>query len=303
MAHRHLARSLVMQSLFAFDYNPDSIKEALDVLRYNATEFAPGMSDTKFIEELLGGILKKRTIIDDVIVKAAPEWPLNKINAVDRNVLRLGLYELLFGDYEQVPPKVAINEAIELAKNFGGESSGRFVNGVLGAVYKEIGEPGKDQKSRRQILAEIPFEELPIEEKAGAIVYAYNEAQELHFAMVHDVFGYWTLSKGTVEEGETPEQAAVRELKEEINLDITIDKKLGENEYIANHPQDGRVRKQVNYFLGTAPYGELTLDEESGGLNDAKWFAASEIIDLNMYEDVTQLMTDAIAELIESPKE
>lgn len=74
------------------------------------------------------------------MVKAAPEWPLDKIAPVDRNVLRIGLYELLFGDKSAVPPKVAVNEAIELAKSFGGETSGKFVNGVLGTVYRDIGD-------------------------------------------------------------------------------------------------------------------------------------------------------------------
>jgi len=83
--------------------------------------------------------------IDQIIEKSAPEWPLDQIAIVDRNVLRIGLFELLFGNREEVPPKVAINEAIELAKTFGGESSGRFVNGVLGTVYREIGEPQKEE--------------------------------------------------------------------------------------------------------------------------------------------------------------
>ena len=82
--------------------------------------------------------------LNKIIEKAAPQWPIEQIAVVDRNVLRLGLYELLFGNRDEVPPKVAINEAIELAKSFGGESSGKFVNGVLGTVYREIGEPGKD---------------------------------------------------------------------------------------------------------------------------------------------------------------
>ena len=81
--------------------------------------------------------------IDDIIVKAAPEWPLEQITIVDRNVLRLGLFELIYENKEEVPPKVAINEAIELAKSFGGESSGKFINGVLGTVYNEL---TKDQK-------------------------------------------------------------------------------------------------------------------------------------------------------------
>ena len=101
-----------------------------------------------FMKELLQTALAKQKEIDEVIVRAAPEWPLDKISAIDRNILRLGLTELLFADRAQVLTKVAINEAIELAKSFGSASSGRFVNGVLGAVYIELGEPGKMRAPR-----------------------------------------------------------------------------------------------------------------------------------------------------------
>ena len=94
--------------------------------------------------------------INEIIEKCAPEWPLEQVTIIDRNVLRIGIYELLWGKRDEVPPKVAINEAIELAKNFGGESSGRFINGVLGTIYREIGEPGKDETSKK---AEKPKEE------------------------------------------------------------------------------------------------------------------------------------------------
>jgi N utilization substance protein B len=114
------------------------------IIERNITEFAAGMEDTTFIRDLVNGVLERITDLDKIIEKAAPQWPLEQIAVVDRNVLRLGLYELLFGKRDEVPPKVAINEAIELAKSFGGESSGKFVNGVLGTVYREIGEPGKD---------------------------------------------------------------------------------------------------------------------------------------------------------------
>ncbi|MCB9809015.1 transcription antitermination factor NusB [Candidatus Nomurabacteria bacterium] len=296
MANRHLARSIVMQTLFSADFSQLNTVGAQEALAYNADQFAPGIENFSFMESLLDGVLKKKSIIDEVITKAAPEWPLDKINGVDRNVLRLGLYELLFGDYDQVPPKVAINESIELAKSFGGESSGRFVNGVLGAVYKEIGEPGKEQKTKKQ--AEVAYEDMPIDQKAGAVVYAYDESNDLHFAMVHDVFGFWTLSKGGVEDGETAEQAVVREVKEEINADIVVEEKIGENEYIANHPERGKVRKQVHYFLARADFKPLTLEEGTGGLDGAQWFAAHEIAELRMYEDVTGLMAQAIEKLL-----
>lgn len=296
MANRHLARSIVMQTLFTADFAQLDLALAREALAYNTDQFAPGIESEMFMGKLLDGVIKKKSVLDEVIGKAAPEWPIDKINAVDRNVLRLGLYELLFGDYDQVPPKVAINEAIELAKSFGGESSGRFVNGVLGAVYKEIGEPGKEQKTKK--IEDVAYEDMPIDEKAGAIAYAYDADGNLCFAMVHDVFGFWTLSKTTVQDDETPEIAGARALKKEINLDVTIEDKIGENEYIANHPERGKVRKQVHYFLAKADFKPLTLEEGTGGLDGAQWFTAQEIVDLRMYEDVTGLLAQAIARLL-----
>jgi len=145
MANRHLSRSIAMQSLYEWDFKgkkPDQLKE---VVERNLKEFAPGLEDSQFIWRLIKGVIKYSPQIDKIIEKSAPEWPLEQITIIDRNVLRIGLYELLFGDRQEVPPKVAINEAIELAKTFGGESSGKLINGVLGTVYREIGEPGKDE--------------------------------------------------------------------------------------------------------------------------------------------------------------
>jgi N utilization substance protein B len=146
MANRHLSRSIVLQSLFEWDLNALEKKAVHEVLLRNVTEFAPNKTDLPFMTKLLDGVMAKQPELDLVIEKAAPEWPIDRISPVDRNILRLGLYELLFADRKEVPAKVAINEAIELAKQFGGDNSSRFVNGVLGAVYKEIGEPGKGLK-------------------------------------------------------------------------------------------------------------------------------------------------------------
>lgn len=157
MANRHLSRSIAMQSLFEWDFSGAN-KDKIDaIVNNNVQEFGPGLEDD-FVKQLVEGVLKNIKKIDKVIITAAPEWPIEQITIVDRNILRLGLYELLFGNYEEVPPKVAINEAIELAKSFGGESSGRFVNGVLGTVYREMGEPMKDDYSKKK-------EKLPDEKK------------------------------------------------------------------------------------------------------------------------------------------
>lgn len=147
-----------MQVLYELDFwRPEATKLLRESQAYErretltqstAEEFAPGIDEMEFIKSLEEGVISRQEKIDAIIEKSAPEWPINQITMVDRNVLRIGIFELLWGDRDAVPPKVAINEAIELAKNFGGESSGRFVNGVLGTIYREIGEPGKEQTSK-----------------------------------------------------------------------------------------------------------------------------------------------------------
>ncbi|MEX2145068.1 MAG: transcription antitermination factor NusB [Candidatus Spechtbacterales bacterium] len=151
MASRHLARSIAMQTLFEWDFWGKDDSKAEEFVEYNIAEYGPDLSEEHdFIKKLVRGVLKNRDKIDAIIEKTASEWPLEQINLVDRNVLRVGIYELLWSDRKEVPPKVAINEAIELGKNFGGDSSGRFINGVLGTIYREIGEPEKDQVSKKK---------------------------------------------------------------------------------------------------------------------------------------------------------
>ena len=150
MASRHLSRSVAMQSLYEWDFKGKKKEELQQIVEHNVKEFAPGVEDPKFIYDLVNNAIEKIDEIDKIIEKAAPQWPINQIAMVDRAVLRLGIYELLFGNREEVPPKVAINEAIELAKTFGGDASGKFVNGVLGTIYREIGEPGKDDAPKKK---------------------------------------------------------------------------------------------------------------------------------------------------------
>src|SRR6056297_742880 len=211
MANRHLSRSIVLQSLFEWDLNGLEKKAVHEVLDRNVAEFAPNKTDKPFMDKLLDGVMAKQPELDLVIEKAAPDWPIDRIAPVDRNILRLGLYELLFSDRGEVPAKVAINEAIELAKQFGGENSSRFVNGVLGAVYKEIGEPGKEEQGKKR-KKDVPFDQMPIERLAGAVVYAEHEGN-IYLALVHDIFGHWTLSKSKIAEDEEVQAGAVRALR------------------------------------------------------------------------------------------
>ena len=139
MASRHLSRSIVLQSLYEWDFY-DRKPVLKNIVERDIKDFGPGLEELDFIWNLIEGIEKHMPELDKIIEKAAPEWPIAQISIIDRNVLRVGLSELLYADKAEVPPKVAINEAIELAKTFSGQTSGKFINGVLGTVYKQLEE-------------------------------------------------------------------------------------------------------------------------------------------------------------------
>jgi transcription antitermination protein NusB len=148
MATRHLIRTVILQTLYEWDFYKHE-HDVTTILERNLEEFAPGIDEPDFAWRILKGIAEHLTEIDNILTKAAPDWPVDKIAIIDRNILRIGLYELLFADHDEVPPRVAINEAIELAKNYGSPNTSRFVNGVLGTIYREMGEPeAKDSKKK-----------------------------------------------------------------------------------------------------------------------------------------------------------
>lgn len=157
MATRQLCRSIVLQSLYEWDFYKQQA-DLTAIFERNLKEFGPGIDEPEFAWKLLKSVIEHKKEIDEIIKKAAPEWPIEQIAPIDRNVLRIGLVELLYADRKEVPPKVAINEAIEIAKNYGGPNSGKFINGVLGTIYREIGEPGKDDKPKDKKTENIKAE-------------------------------------------------------------------------------------------------------------------------------------------------
>lgn len=294
MANRRLSRSIALQTLFEWDsanyaLHQDELFKRLDS---NIEEFGGSPSDKAFMQSLIKTVAAKRQELDAVIEKAAPEWPIDKIARIDRNVLRIGLAELLFADKSQVPAKVAINEAVELGKTFGSESTSKFVNGVLGAVYIELGEPGKDDAPAKE--KKMPREQMTLEHLAGAVVFARHEG-DIYLAFVHDIFGHWTISKGKVEQGEDIQAGAIREIQEEMGLDIKIKGELGVNEYIANDPAalGGKKRKRVTYFLAESQFTDIKLGP-SGGLDAAQWFPLAQVGNLNFYDDTLKIIVPAI---------
>ena len=171
MANRHLARTIAMQSLYQWDFLGKPNDRVPEIISANLKEFAPDFDDKGFATQLVEDVASHCAKIDEIIVKFAPDWPIDQITNVDRNILRIGTYELKFVD--NIPSKVAINEAIELAKTFGGESSGRFVNGVLGAIYKDMVAKGEIKEVDK---IEKPKKDPAAAEAEGAVPSTEDKA-------------------------------------------------------------------------------------------------------------------------------
>lgn len=162
MSNRHLARTIALQTLFAWDFNGKKEGSLENLIADNFANFAPNFDDGGFVKALVEGVVANYATLDPYIVKYATEWPLDQITTIDRNILRLGIYELL---HTPVPPRVVINEAIEVAKSFGGDSSGKFVNGVLGALYNDEPEIQKRDNKEEAEAAKAEEEKNKAEEE------------------------------------------------------------------------------------------------------------------------------------------
>lgn len=263
MANRHLARTLSLQALFEWDFYLG--ERSIDIiLDHIIKDFAPDFDDEGFSRTLIHNVLANQKQIDRLIVEFAPEWPLEQITMIDRNVLRIGVFELKFSN--DIPPKVAINEAIELAKTFGGASSGKFVNGVLGSVYKKMIEHGEKQSPQSQGIKEI---------SAGGLVYRIEDNNPV-FALILDAYNKWTFPKGHVDSVESLETAAAREISEEIGIsDLKLISALGEAELKVHRAGESPFRKLVYYYLYKTESTKITVPNVAE-LKDAQWFTEGE---------------------------
>jgi len=145
-SNRHLGRIVALQTLYEFEFRTECKDESVDVaevLQRNLGRYETAIDDTEFVDVLVRGVLKEQEALDNLIQPIAPDWPIDQIARIDRNILRIGVYELLH-QAKVVPPKVAINEAVELAKAFGSDNSSKFINGVLGTAYRTLIEGATD---------------------------------------------------------------------------------------------------------------------------------------------------------------
>lgn len=284
MSTRHIARTIVLQSLFEWDFN-NGKKKPEDILKHIKKEFTPEFDDKDFAINLIKNVIDNKKKIDKLIIKFAPEWPLEQITNVDRNILRIGVYELKLD--ENIPPKVAINEAIELAKTFGGDASSKFVNGVLGSVYKKMVEKGEKQSLSEQGIKEI---------SSGGMIYR-KENDNYFFCLILDAYNKWTFPKGHVEKGESLEETAKRELKEETGLSkLDIKKYLGETEIKVHTPGKKSFRKLIKYFLIETKEEKLIIPGTKE-LQDVRWFSKSEALDTIGYSNAKIIFDKGLKEL------
>ena len=146
-SNRHLGRMIALQTLYEYEFrvqSEDKWANSSEILKRNLERYKSSIDDFSFIESLVNGVVELQSKLDEQLTPLAPEWPIEQISRIDRTVLRLGLYELLYSK-EKVPHKVVINEAVELAKSFGSDNSGKFVNGVLGTAYRTLVEESPNE--------------------------------------------------------------------------------------------------------------------------------------------------------------
>lgn len=287
MANRHLARTIALQTLFEWDFlgSKKKSKNIKEIFDYIKKEFAPDFDDQGFAFNLIKNITAKQKELDNIITSFAPEWPIDQITITDRNVLRIGVYELKIDP--DIPPKVAINEAIELAKAFGGDSSGKFVNGVLGSIYKEMVKKGEKQDLGSQGIREM---------SAGGMVYR-KEEDGYYFTLILDAYDKWTFPKGHVDKGEAEEKAALREISEETGLgNLKSDGYLGETEVKVHKPSEKPFRKLIKYYLVSTTDTELKIPD-TNELKDVKWYTAKEALDILGYDNAKDIFTTGLKKL------
>ncbi len=286
MSNRHLARTIAMQSLFLWDFQGKHNEDLDKITQGVFSNFAPNFNDQGFTHRIVKGVTDNLSEIDKYIIKYAIEWPLEQITIVDRNILRIGIYELIFAD--DIPPKVAINEAIEIAKAYGGESSGKFVNGVLGAIFKDLPE---DKKSSTKKKAE-DYDQV----SSGGVIFR-KENNDYKFVLILDAYDKWAFPKGKIAEGESPEETAVRELSEETGLkQLKVLDYLDEIEVTVNNPGEEPASKLIKYYLIETKDKELTVPNVSE-LKDVKWFTKDEALKNLGYANAKSIFRKALKKI------
>lgn len=273
---RHQSRMVALQTLYEWDF--DEGKNVSDVLQRNI-ENSGLKVEIPFCEKIVKGVADNIDAINAKIRETAPEWPIEQIAGIDRSILRIGIYELIFD--KEVPPKAVINEAVELGKEFGGENSGKFVNGVLGTIYR----------------ASERYEDENLVTSSGGIIFR-KDGPHTYFVVVKNPYDKWTFPKGKVEENETWQEAAVREIQEETGIkEAEILGEIGEIKFTDKSGEEP-IKKSVHFYLIKTNQIEITEKPiESAHIKEVKWMEKEEVLNSLGYDNLADLFKKAIEEV------
>jgi N utilization substance protein B len=266
---------VALQTLYEWDFNEE--KNAADLLQRNI-ENSGLKVEIPFCEKLVKGVSENIEAINAKIKETAPEWPLEQIAGIDRSILRIGIFELIFD--KEVPPKAVINEAVELGKEFGGENSGKFVNGVLGTIYR----------------ASERYEDENLVTSAGGIIFR-KDGPKTYFIVVKNAWNRWTFPKGEVNEGETWQEAAVREIQEETGInEAEILGEIGEIKF-TDKSKEEPIKKSVHFYLIKTNQVEVTeKPAEEVHIKEVKWMERDDVLKSLDYENLIDLFKKAVEE-------
>lgn len=294
MLTRHASRELTLQSLFnldsRFDFKKKIDKKDSEGIYQNifvSLYKKSGESKDEFSQNLFFGVIENIDSVDEIIIESTSNWGLEKTAIIDRNILRLGIFEMLFFQSD-VPAKVVINESIELAKTFGHKKSFKFISGVLGNIYEASGLKEKDEivDSKKQ---DEEYGSATVEGKVGAMIFSEKEG-EIYLAFTRNMFGFWTLTKGSIDKNKrTIEEALISKVKQKIGLDIKIMDKIGENIYRDRGEGKIPINKKAVYFLAESEYKNLVLEEGNKGLKEAKWIKIEDLDKIKKYKELAPI--------------
>ena len=287
-------RACIIQSLYEADFNDVPIEQDEFIKIYNriTKHTNPELENNQFAITIIKGIVSHYDNINKIIEEVATNWSMDKIGILDRNILRLGIYEILNGKTLDVPGRVALNEAIELSKMFLNETAKNFINGVLGNVYNEVKDESEEEYSSKKITNQ---------QSVGSLVYYANpETKNIKYILIKDIFNRWSLPKSKLLEKESVKDGAMRVVKDELSITATPSTEIGSNEYISHAPE-GSIRKQVKYLIAKTNTLEFTL-KHSEGLDEASWFDEEEVKKLKLYSDMKEIIFNGIALIREENK-
>ncbi len=288
MANRGLARLIAVQTVFAGVFRGDL--DIDDQVAYVAENFSI-VEDKETLDyalKIVKGVFDNKDKIDEILRGAVVKTSLENVYAIDLSILRCALFELLFSKDEKIPPRVVLDEYIELAKFLSNDSSRRFVNGVLASIYENV-KDGDSADGEEDVVGE--------DNRIGFMVYKIVDGV-VYVLMIYDRFYFWTLPKGRVLDGESHEDVIVRKAKEEIGLDIekgSIGEKIGDTQYVYRDPERGLIRVNVDYYL--VEYNGAMEDVSVGNKKsvlDVKFFDVEELADLRVYDDIIRVLNSGL---------